>query len=583
MYENDVDWFIVFSQDEHLSEYTSESDRYLAALSGFTGSAGTLVVSSEEAYLWTDSRYWVQGSGQLEGSGITLMKQGMASVASVEDFLAAHIWDGQTLSFDLRTVSYSYYSKLTGRLPGSVYVTDGAEILRSSVEDMPKREFSGIVAVPVEKAGIITDDKLKALRDKIAKRYVSDESWTYILSDLTSIMWLFNLRGSDISYVPVAYSFARITAYGADIYLRRDRLSEDAKKALEESGIRIKEYSQFYTDLSDIATDIVLADRYYNNAKILQAFDEEGLLTDCSDPYLIPKAYKNGAERTGMISAHFRDAAVMIRFIRYVKDLAAKGELPDEYDLGKELDRRRIESGCKMLSFKTICAYGSDSAIVHFIAHKETAKKIKPRGFLLVDSGGQFEFEGTTDITRTISLGNVTAEEKKVYTTVLKGHLRLMNAVFPQGFKGALLDGIAETPLWSKGYFCGHGIGHGVGCYLSVHESEARIGRSSSEREVAFFPGVVVSDEPGIYLEGKFGVRIENLLLCEKAESIDGYEMCRFAPLTLVPYDKESIDLELLDEKERAVLDDYNKLIMEKISPDLSDDEKQWLKEYTDL
>ncbi|MBO4889649.1 MAG: M24 family metallopeptidase, partial [Lachnospiraceae bacterium] len=234
-------------------------------------------------------------------------------------------------------------------------------------------------------------------------------------------------------------------------------------------------------------------------------------------------------------------------------------------------------------SFKTICAYAEDSAVVHYIAKKDSAKEIRPEGFLLVDSGGHYRFEGTTDITRTISLGVPTDEERKVYTTVLKGNLRLMDTVFPEGFKGCLLDGIAEEALWEEGYFCGHGIGHGVGCYLSVHESEARISRSEGSREVAFRPGVIVSDEPGVYIEGRFGVRLENLLLVEKAGQIDGHRMCRFSPLTLVPFDRESIDLKLLSDKEKDILYGYNQNILDNIGPMLDDGTLAWLKENIDI
>ena len=583
MRQFDTDWLIVFSCDAHLSEYTSKCDRFIPLITHFTGSAATLLVSEGEALLWTDSRYYVQATDQLKGTGITLMKAGMPSVPSVEKYLSEHVWDGQKVSADLKTVSFEYYKRLVKTLPASVEITDGADVIKALFTDMPKREFKDIAFVPESYSGKSTEDKLDSLRSKIRKRYVSEDSYTYIVSDLPSIMWLFNLRGDDIDCVPVAYSYAMITQYGAVLYLRRDKLCDEAGDSLDSAGVAIKEYSCFYDDLEDIATDVILSDPYGNNAKILCKADEKGILEECSDPVLIPKAYKNDAEIRGMKESHIKDAVTMIRFIKAVKEMAGSDSLPDEYELGKMLDAMRLEGGAEATSFKTICAYKENASVVHYIAKKDTAKKIGTDGFLLVDSGGHYRFEGTTDITRTISLGKPTEEERKVYTTVLKGNLRLMDAIFPEGFKGSLLDGIAESPLWDAGYFCGHGIGHGVGCYLSVHESEARISRNEGSREVAFFPGLIVSDEPGVYIEGKFGVRLENLLLVENAGLIDGHKMCGFRTLTLVPFDRESVDMNLMSDKEKEILLKYNRSILEIIGPKLDEETLSWLKENIDI
>ena len=583
MAENNIDYMIVYSEDPHLSEYTGECDRFRAVISHFTGSAGILLVGADSAFLWTDSRYFVQAGDQLEGTGITLMKYGLPNVPSLGNYLSEHIWDGQTIAFDHMTLSYESYKDIRSKLPESVETVDGADILRAVVPDLPGRSFDRIELMPEEASGKSTADKLGAVRKKIVSTYANDKSYTYIISDLTSVMWLFNLRGSDINFVPVAYSYAMITEHTATIYLSRKDLGDKARSYLEDHDVRIREYSCFYKDLDDIASDIVIADSYKNNARILKRFDDAGIYKDCSDTELIPKHIKNRAEIEGMKSSHIKDAVTMIRFIRKVKEAAKNGELPDEYETGKMLDDMRLNNGCGLLAFKTICAYGKNGAVVHYSARKESALKLENKGFLLVDSGGQYEFEGTTDITRTISLGKLSDEEKKVYTAVLKGNLRLMGALFPQGYKGALLDMTAEAPLWEIGCFCGHGIGHGVGHYLSVHESEARVSRSSGVREAPFSPGVIVSDEPGIYIEGKFGVRLETLLLTVAAEPIDENRMCRFEPLTLVPFDKEAIDMDMLSDSDKRILHDYYELIREKVLPLLDDDEKIWLKEIIDI
>ena len=578
MEQNCIDWFIVYSQDPHLSEYTAECDRLREKISGFSGSAGTLLVGATESYLWTDSRYYIQAADQLEGSGITLMKSQMPGVPGLPRFLRDHVWDGQVLAVDRKTVSYDEYGRLLQVLPSSIEVTDGGKILRGLHDS--KRVFNGIKAVPQEHRGKEITAKLDDVRKRIAGRIGGESSYTYVVSDLTSIMWLYNLRGDDITHVPVAYSYTCITAFSAVLYISRKHLTEEAAKMLDEAGVTVKEYSRFYTELSDVATDVILADTYRNNAAIIEGAEETATLQDVSDAELIAKPFKNASEIKGMEDAHIKDAVTMIRFIKNVKETAAEGKLPDEYEMGRMLDRKRLEGGCRDLSFDTICAYGPNAAIVHYTAKQDECAAICNFGFLLVDSGGQYEFEGTTDITRTISLGKLTEEEIHAYTTVLRGNLRLMDMIFPEGCKGTLLDTAAENVLWENGYYCGHGIGHGVGCYLSVHESEIRISRNVGERECAFFPGVIVSDEPGIYIEGKFGIRLENLLLTVGAGELEGHKMCRFTPLTLVPFDKEAIDMKLLSEREKDVLIRYCDLISEKVLPLLSEDEQKWLSDY---
>ncbi len=579
MKDNDIDWFVVFSRDEHLSEYTGESDRYIRSLTGFTGSAGTLVVGAEGAWLWTDSRYHIQAENQLRGKDIELMRSGIPGVLTMEDFLSEHVWDGQRIAMDLKTVSFFDYSRLQKKIPFSAETVDGEDILKAS-KKMPSRVCNEIVPVPANRCGKSALDKLEGVRKKIKKEFPQTESYTYLISDLTSVMWLFNLRGSDIAHVPVAYSYAAITPYSASLYIHRKQLTKEASDALEEAGIIVKEYSRFYKELDDIATDIVFADSNRNNTRIIRPFEENQMFTACSDPSFITKSVKCDSEIAGMKSAHQKDAVTMIRFIKLIKEMASNGELPNEYELGKILDKKRLENGCSDTSFDTICAYGPNSAIVHYVASEKDCSPVSSKGFLLVDSGGQYMFEGTTDITRTISLGEVCDEEKRVYTTVLKGNLRLMDAIFPEGCEGTLLDAVAEQPLWENGYFCGHGIGHGVGCNLSVHESEARISRRTGSGEIPITSGVIISDEPGVYLEGKFGVRIENLLLAVKSDTIGKNRMCSFKPLTLVPYDSESIDSDMLDEKEKDMLMRYNRLIIEKICPLLTGEEAEWLEEY---
>lgn len=581
MEQNSIDWFIVYSNDPHLSEYTAECDRLRERISGFTGSAGTLLVSASEAYLWTDSRYYIQAADQLKGSGISLMKLQEPGVPSLSEYLGGHIWDGQVLAVDKKTISYDEYKSLCRVLPTSTEVVDGGKLLRQLCNI--KRSFNDVNEVPREYRGKEIKEKIDDVRKRISGKIPNGVSYTYILSDLTSVMWMYDLRGNDIRHVPVAYSYTVINAYSAVLYISRKNLSDGAAAMLEEAGVTVKEYSQFYGGLSDIATDIVLADTYRNNALILEDIDAAGILQDVSDCEIIRKPVKSASEIKGMTEAHIKDAVTMIRFIKNVKQTARSGGLTNEYDIGNKLDESRLANGCCDMSFDTICAYGPNAAIVHYTAQSDTCAPVRSSGFLLVDSGGQYEYMGTTDITRTISLGELTQEEIRAYTTVLRANLRLMDMIFPEGCKGTLLDAAAEEVLWENGYYCGHGIGHGVGCYLSVHESEIRISRVAGKRECSFYPGVIVSDEPGVYVEGKLGVRLENLLLVTSAGQIDGHRMCRFTPLTLVPFDMEAVDRSMLTNKEREILAEYNRLIWEKVSPFLEKDEKDWLKENIDI
>ncbi len=583
MKKEGIDWLVVYSEDPHLSEYTGKCDRIRSYITGFTGSAGILVLSADKALLWTDSRYFIQAGQQLSGTGIELMKYGLAGVQDYESYLAGHVLCGQTLAFDHMTLSYDEYKKIARNLDERVSIKDAAPFIRKVLPDLPEREFNEIYKMSDEAAGVLRREKIKKLRSAIEKSIRGISDYTYIISDLTSIMWLLNLRGADIKFVPVAYAYVLMMAEQMTLYVCKDMLSEELNEDLTADGISIKDYDCFYDDLDKINTRSVIADSFTNNARILSGFAVRGVYTDVSDTKLIPKCYKNDAEINGMKNAHIKDAVTMIRFIKRIKEMAARVELTDEYVTGAMLDDMRTSSGACELSFKTICAYADNSAVVHYTADEKSAKKIEPEGFLLVDSGGQYRDEGTTDITRTISLGPVSDEEKKIYTAVLKGNLDLMASVFPQGYKGSLLDAIAEKPLWDIGCFCGHGIGHGVGHFLSVHESEARISRREGIREADFLPGIIVSDEPGIYLQGKFGVRLENLLLVIKSDEIEGNKMCTFTPLTLVPFDKESIDVKSLSKKELDTLHDYYLLIWDTVSPHLTEDEQIWLKEIIDI
>lgn len=571
---NNIDWCVIYSADPHMSEYLGQSDKARQYFSGFTGSAGTLLVGQEETLLWTDSRYYVQAESELNGSGITLMKDGLATTPSVAEYLSSVVWEGQNVGLDLKTVSIDEYNDICERIPDSSIIVDAASVISKSWQDKPKRIFHPITVVEDDVAGKSTQDKLSEVRQLLEETLTDkDASYTYIVTDLCKIMWILNIRGTDIEYVPVAYSYMTIDRYSTVLYCNKKNIDKITADILSERGVIVKEYGNFYRELEGIATDICILDYKTVNSLIYSKVSEYCTVKKCKDTEFIRAHVKNAAEIEGMKDAHLKDAVVMIEFIKKLKEMSFDGEY-NEYNIGKMLDNMRLDTKeCEGLSFETICAYGENGAIVHYSAQESECKKIEDKGFLLVDSGGHYKM-GTTDITRTISMGNLSQEQKKCYTLVLKANLRLMNARFKGNVRGDNLDIIARQCLWDEGYDYGHGTGHGVGCKLSVHEDPVRISYRSVSSVME--PGVIVSDEPGVYIENEFGIRLENVLLVIPDDNkILGLN--RFESLTLVPFDVDAIDISEMDEEDIVALNKYHHMVYEKVSPYLLDETRIWL------
>lgn len=585
MVQNHVDWLLLYYADAHLSEFISNCDDYFEEFSGFTGDSATLLVSNDACYLWTDGRYFIQAECELNGSGIILMKDGCPETPSVYEFLKNHVWDGHRIAFDYRTVSYKAFCNYKDKLPKSIEFVDASRILTDSLKEKRVRDFHLITHVSDENAGSTVEEKLDNIRKIVRDNYLNEEnaSYSYIVSSLPANMWIFNLRGRDIPNVSVAYSYSIITDYSATIYLSRKNLSDEARFSLNSCGVIVKEYPNFYADIEEIASDYVLVDDFCNNAAICEKANNVSKLIFVNDHVLIKKYIKNKTESEGMRNAGIKDGVTMCRFIMKIKELAKTGKLPDEYETGKLLDDIRLSGGAYSLSFPTICAYGKNAAVVHYEAEQDSCSDLKPSGFLLVDSGGHYNNEGTTDITRTIALGVLSNEEKRAYTAVLKGNLSLMSVIFPEGTVGQNIDILARKPIWDIGYNYSHGTGHGVGCNLEVHEAPVMISPSIGKPRVNNYPlkpGMIMSDEPGIYVENKFGIRLENLLLVVD-KSNESQKLYGFEPISFVPFDLEAIDFSILDEKDIRILNKYHKLVYDVISPRLDDVAQNWLKEAT--
>lgn len=575
-----IDFVIIYTADPHLSEYISDTDKTREYFSGFTGSAGTLLVSMEDAVLWTDSRYYVQAEHELKNSNIRLMKDGLKGVPSVSEYIASAVWNGQCIGIDYRTISSNAYELLRKKLPDDVEIVDAISVISKSFEDRKKREFNEITILDEELCGDSSANKIAKVRELIIKKNsFIEESYTYIISDLTSIMWLLNIRGCDVEYVQVAFSYLLIDNNYASVFINKKAITSELKDKLLEAGVSIKEYGTFYNELLELATDYVIFDKSKTNEAINQKASSYCEVIECNDYDFIKKYIKNDREIEGFLDAHIIDGAIMCSFINRIKKLVNENSI-DEYEAGKLLDSMRLENKhVKSLSFETICAYKENGAIVHYSAEKGTSKKLAPNSLLLVDSGAHYEM-GTTDITRTIVLGELTAEEKKCYTLVLKANLAILDAMFNSFTRADNIDILARDIIWRGGYDYGHGTGHGIGCRLSVHEDPVRISYRSAEK-INLEVGVIVSDEPGIYIENEFGIRLENALCVVNDETKNGF--LKFKSLTLVPFEMDAIDTSMLSDNEKNVLNAYNKEVYDKISPYLDGDELEYLVKNTTM
>lgn len=581
MKRKDYDYYVVFSADPHLSEYISDVDRFREYLSFFTGSAGTFIVSMDNAYLFVDGRYHIQASFETKGLPITIFKVGLENVKNPKEFLVecSEQVTGITIGLDGKYVSALFLNNLKKSLSSSAKI-DICGFIDDIWPDRPKRVFGHIRNVDIKYSGCDTLDKLNSIREGIKSSHKDISSdYCFVISNLCSIMWVLNIRGNDIDYVPVAFSYLIVRQDEAIVYLNMESISLECHDYFNKNSVTVKSYSEFYDDLKSYEDADVLIDSRLNNALIWESFSK-GI--NCDEAALVRKDIKNEVEMSCFRAFHINDAVSMIRFIKCLKEKVQK-EVVSEYDAALLMDEIRLsDKECFSLSFETISAYGKNAALPHYSAQKDNCDILAPKGFYLVDCGGHYP-SCTTDITRTIALGELTDKEKKMYTLVLKGNLGLMNAVFKKGTRGENLDILARLPLYREGLDFMHGSGHGIGSALSVHEGPLAI-RPSISKEYLQPPlckGMVVSDEPGIYIEKEMGIRLENeLMVVEKFENELG-SFLGFESLTYVPFERNAIDKSLLDENEIMILNNYHKLVYEKVSPLLDESERTWLYENT--
>lgn len=576
-----IDIYIIPTSDFHESEYVGDYFKARKYMTGFTGSAGVAVVTADEAGLWTDGRYFIQAARQLEGSTVTLYRSGEEGVPTIPEFLTEKLPEGGTLGFDGRVINSAAaekYETIAAKKNGKLYVSE--DLVDLIWEDRP--------ALPSDKVWILTEEysgeTLASKLSRIRKTMKEKEADVHLISSLYDIAWILNLRANDIQNVPVFLSFLMITQEDCKLFVREEILTDEVRDYLTGNQVTICPYEDVYAETAKIASGkTVFMDETIINYRLKTSLADGVKICNAPDPSDAMKAVKNETELKNTRLAHLRDGVAFTKFMYWVKQNVGKEKIT-EYTAACYLDNlRAMQEHFLDLSFTTISAYGPNAAMMHYKAEEATAAELKPEGFLLVDSGGHY-LEGTTDITRTIALGPVSEQQKFHFTTVCRSNLNLADAKFLYGCSGMNLDILSRGPLWKMGIDYKCGTGHGVGHILNVHEGPNGFRwRMVPERKDSgcLEAGMITTDEPGVYLEGEYGIRTENELICVQAEKNEYGQFMEFENITFAPIDLDAIDPEEMSRTERKLLNDYHKNVYEKISPYLTDEEREWLKIYT--
>ncbi|WP_370896859.1 aminopeptidase P family protein [Chryseobacterium gossypii] len=571
MQKNNVDAFIIYSADPHMSEYLPEEWQERAWLSGFLGSAGFVVVTKDKAGLWTDGRYFTQAATELEGSGIDLFKEGIEGTPHYIDWIISEVPENGKVAVNGLATSHANWELLSQKLSTKNITLIDAPLLKNIWKDRGTPSKNPIFIHPLEWAGVSVADKIAAIRQKMEEQHAS----VHIISSLDDVAWTLNLRGSDVQSNPVFLGYIVITKNDATLFTDLDKLDVNARKQLDDSFVKMKPYEEFFNYLNIFRNERILISPN-SNQSIFEALKAHNQFIQAAVPGNLMKAQKNDAEMEGFRKVMVRDGVAMVKFLYWLTHNAGK-EAMNEYSIGEKLRSFRAE-GENFVgeSFSSIVGYKENGAIIHYSAKSEGSKEVTNDGSILVDSGGQY-LEGTTDITRTLALGAVSDEFKRNSTLVLQGMIRLSRVKFPKGTKGVHLDAIARLPLWMEGKDYNHGTGHGVGSFMNVHEGPQNIRKDMNPQEL--LPGMVCSNEPGYYVEGNYGIRHENLIAVKESEKTDFGTFYEFETLTLCPFFKDTIVKEILSPEETAWLNAYHKTCEEKLSPYLEGEIKEWFLE----
>lgn len=568
--------FIFPSTDAHQSEYVADHWQGRTWISGFNGSAGTAVVTMKSAALWTDSRYFLAAEEQLKGTEFQLMKQKIEGTPTISEWLAQEL-QGENAEVGLDGMVNSYHETMgliaDLRKSGGITMRTNLDPLGLIWTDRPAIPANPVEIQPMEFAGESVASKISRIRTALRQRHADG----MLISALDDIAWTLNLRGTDVHCVPVFVSYLLISSQQVSLYVDSAKINDEVKAYLTENGISLYPYNKVAEGLERYSEYNILLDGDETSYFLWKTVKCQEIIAGNS-PVPAMKAQKNDREIAGFRQAMLRDGVAMVKFLRWLKPAVEAGG-QTEISIDRKLTSLRAEQHLfRDISFDTIAGYQAHGAIVHYEATPETDVALKPEGLILIDSGAQYQ-DGTTDITRTIALGPVTEEMKHVYTLVLKGHIQLELAKFPDGASGTQLDALARECMWREGYNYLHGTGHGVGSYLSVHEGPHQI--RMEWKPTPLRAGMTVTDEPGLYLSGKFGVRIENTLLIKDYQTTEFGKFLQMESLTLCPIDLTPVDFSMLQPEEIEWLDTYHRDVFEKLSPYLEGEDLEWLREAT--
>lgn len=581
MKERNIDVYYIPNEDDHLSEeYTADHFKCKSYMSGFSGDAGCTIITKDFAGLWTDGRYFTQAEGELKGTGVTLMRLRQEGVPNPLDFVIEQTPKNGLLGFDGSVVSASVTLGLSTELKKKGAAMHVSEDLVDMVwQDRPAMPQEPVFVLPKKYVGEDAKTRIAKVREDMKVH----QATVMILTMLEDPCWLLNVRGNDIPCTPVVYAFAMITNRKVSYYVARNQLTKEVKEYFKNNGVTVRPYEALAMDLTKLHKQTIWADLRSLNTKLYAQIATDNNIYNALTPIMRYRSVKNKTEIKNLIHAHVKDGAAMVKFLRYVKEQAPKGKMT-ELSAQNELYRLRAEGEDYIEpSFDTIAAYQANGAMMHYTATEEKFAKVDPKGFLLVDSGGTYK-DGTTDITRTIAVGPLTKEEKMYYTKVLQGHLALMRPHFLKGTTGNNLDILARQPLWDMNIDYQCGTGHGVGHVLGVHEGVhgVRWGMPTSGRpSVPFEPGMIVTDEPGVYLPHKLGIRIENeLLVVNDGKNFYG-NWLKFEDITYCPYDLDAIDTTYLNDVEIKQINDYHAEVRKQLTPYLSGKDLTFLRKAT--
>lgn len=579
MKKRNIAIYVVPTADFHESEYVGTHFKARKFITGFTGSAGTAVITLTEAGLWTDGRYFVQAAKQLEGTTVTLYRMGEDGVPTVNEYIKSTLKEGSCIGFDGRVINGHWgeeLKRIADEKNGSLSVDE--DLINLIWKDRPAMSCEKAWILDEQYSGRSTAEKMAAVRAEMDTKGAT----VHLMSSLYDIAWLLNVRGNDISYVPVVLSYLAMTKDSCIWFLQEEIVDETLCKYLDENGIQTKPYDSFYDYVKTLENETILMDRSVVNYRICNNIAESNQVIDDADPTVAMKSVKNQTEVDNTRNAHVKDAVAMCKFMYWLKTNVGKIPMTEISASDYLASLRAQQEGFLDLSFDTICGYADHGAIVHYAATPESDVALKPEGLLLVDSGGHY-LEGTTDITRTFALGPVTDEMKADFTRVCRSNMNLANVRFLHGCTGRNIDIVAREPLWEAGMDYKHGTGHGVGYVLNVHEgpNSFRWQNSAISKECVFEEGMITTDEPGIYIEGKYGIRTENELVCHKGEKNEFGQFMYFENITYVPIDLDAIDPDQMTSTERNRLNAYHENVYRVVSPFLEGEELAWLKQAT--